>query len=188
VSFGEAYGFAATDDEQAIKRARLVYWGVARLPKLKTDTLDKAAALLRKGMKLLADDKMNRTRFIEHGCQPDPNLSGFENLFDKRPDTERWLDAKHAEIMRLADWAEAAHWQRPRGHPPVKRDLRAAYATLAAHWRQTQPAIQIEMFSGDVPKRGTAADWILGALRQVDPSRERLAPELKNLLKEPSFG
>lgn len=91
------------------------------------------------------------------------------------------LDGLIDSLDVLTEAATKAH-QRSHGNQR-KKDLRTAYAVLAAYWRRARPAIPITAsFVNGEPKRGTAADWLLMALRWIDPARDRLLPELKELM------
>jgi hypothetical protein len=88
------------------------------------------------------------------------------------------------ETVREA--ARAAHWSRRRGRPKCKSDLRVAYRSLVRGWAWLKGP---EEFTSDwdyvearlIPA-SPAACFIYDVMKQIDPSRPRLAEELRDLM------
>jgi hypothetical protein len=104
-------------------------------------------------------------------------------IYDRHAAVVDQLDGLIDSLDALSVAAAEAH-QRTHGNTK-KKDLRAAYTVLSAYWKRTRPENPITAsFVADdgEPNRNTAADWLLEALRAIDPARDRLKPELKHLI------
>ncbi len=142
------------------------------------DTLDKieepASALL----DLLANE-VNRHRLIANlirGC----SLVTIGDKFDQL--------LPFLEVIRSA--AREAHRTPPRHRPKAKRDLAEAYRALNRHWRSifgdrefSNTWDYVDKSRPPIPT-SPAACFLYDVMKLIDPTRERLAAELRDLMTE----
>jgi hypothetical protein len=173
-------------DEEALALAHVVYWqsrGATVAEADGADNLERVAALAAALASELNGEtpcsRAGRLRLVAERSKWDNDRT--VPVCEREDAVADQLDGLIDNLDALTEAATKAH-QQSHGNQR-KKDLRAAYDVLAAYWRRTRPEIPITAsFVNGEPKRGTAADWLLATLRRIDPARDRLVPELKELV------
>jgi hypothetical protein len=148
------------------------------------DALDRVEKPATQLLQLLDNrpDNINWCRIIGEltGEDDDPSGDRAVAVGDKLDDMLHFLDE-----VRLA--ARRAHVKRGRGRPGTKADLRAAYSVLIEYWQRAYPGVTPTNTWDKEDRRiptSDAACFLFDELRRIDPRRERLAEQLRDLLQE----
>jgi hypothetical protein len=155
---------------EARARYRLaIWWEKYHPPEDAPDTLLKLAAVLGEAERLLAEP-INAKRLVM--------VRGWGAATPVMPEV---YDFSYA-LLAYRRLARMAH--RGRGRPSQKGDLRAAYDTLVALWKEhpRQFTNEWQPTTDGLAPTSLAACFLYDVLRWIDPNRDRLAKELRALM------